>query len=87
MLWKTKKGAHFTTEYINENKKTQVDKLLLVSPKVGLGRNCLILNIYNVIPLVKRIKDTTSYLTFFPQRQYPYHIGFMNSCTVCAITR
>ena len=46
-------GVCFTTAYIGEKKiknqnKKQVDMVLPVSPTVGLGNNCPLLNIYNV---------------------------------------
>ena len=56
-------GVFFTTAYTGEkiNKKPnkkQTDLTLPVSPKVGLGNNCPVLDVYDVVPRVSRINRT-----------------------------
>ena len=39
---------------IKKPNKKQADMVLPVSPKVGLGNNCPLLNVYDVVPRVRR---------------------------------
>ena len=51
-------SACFTTAYtgkkIRNQIKKQADMLLPVSPKMGLGNICSMLNVYDVVPRVRR---------------------------------
>ena len=58
-MWTISTGVCFTTAYTREtNKKTKektADVILPVSPKMGLGSNYPILNVYDVVPRVRMI--------------------------------
>ena len=59
---KTSTGLCFTMAYTGEkNEKKQVDIVLLVFLKVDLAKNCLMLNLYDAIPRVKRTNKYNNY--------------------------
>ena len=53
-MCKTSSGVCFTTAYTGEklkkSNKKQADMVLPVSLEVGLGYNCPMLNVYDVVP-------------------------------------
>ena len=53
--------------------KKQTDMVLLISPKVGLGNNCFMLNVYDVVRRARRINrsnETIQNLKFYGYYNY-----------------
>ena len=50
--------AAYTGEKNKKPNKKQADMVLQVSPKVSLGNKCPMLNVYDVVPRVRRINRT-----------------------------
>ena len=65
VVWKDSLDVCFTTAYMakkklkQEKNKKQADMVLPVSPKAVLGNNCPLLNVYDVVPRVRRINRTS----------------------------
>ena len=66
VVWKTAQmfvlQRHIRRKKIKNQIKKQAVMVLPVSPKVGLGNNCSMLNVYGVVPGVRRINRTNQNL-------------------------
>ena len=62
-LWcKTHAQVSVSQRHIPEKKINQTDMILQVSPKVDLGENCPMFNVYDVFPLIRITIKITNYI-------------------------
>ena len=83
--YKDSTGISFTTAYSGEKIKSQIkrqaNRELPVSPKVGLGNNCLMPNAYDAVPTshADKIELNKSTNTWF--KKYLFNLSISKLCS------